>query len=222
MGGPAIALFYVGAGNNFNLLVIGVHYEVMKKTLLGLGLGILSIGGIKAATQNFPDVGEGTWFYPYVNEIAGWGVVDGNDDGTFAPARNINRAEFSKMLVQYDKRVDQKFEDFGADLDSGDVENNPVAVETATPPSALYLQGYNRESSLCPDGWEEVDYGESYDGEKRYKQRTCITDQSCTTIAFERRTNDPAPSECPAGWDEVDFGRIGSDRQARTCMACVE
>ncbi len=50
----------------------------------------------------------GDWFYTYVNQIKNWGVISGNDDGTYAPSRNINRAEFAKIISLYDKRVDQK------------------------------------------------------------------------------------------------------------------
>ena len=194
----------------------------MKNILFGFALGVLSIGGLKAATQNFPDVREGVWFYPYVMEIAGWGVVDGNDDGTFAPARNINRAEFSKMLVQYDQRVDQKFEDFGLELAVEDIEDDPLVAENTTLPSVMYLKGYNRESALCPDGWDEVDYGDNYFGDRRHKQRTCITDQVCSTLAFERRDNGNNPLDCPTGWDEIDFGFIDVDRKSRVCTICVE
>lgn len=76
-------------------------------TLISVVLSIF-LSPISAQTSSFPDVLENQWFYEYVMTIKDWGIVEGNDDGTFAPARNINRAEFSKMLTLYDERVDQK------------------------------------------------------------------------------------------------------------------
>lgn len=81
----------------------------MKKVLLSFICGIAFITPvIFASTLAFPDVKSGDWFYSYVDEIKNWGIVSGNSDGTYAPSRNINRAEFAKIISLYDKRVDQK------------------------------------------------------------------------------------------------------------------
>ncbi len=45
------------------------------------------------------------WFYSDVNNMVSWGVIEGNDDGTFKPSANVNRAELSAMWNRYDKRV---------------------------------------------------------------------------------------------------------------------
>jgi hypothetical protein len=50
-------------------------------------------------TSSFPDVKASEWFAGYVEKAKLLGIVKGNDDGTFAPARNVNRAEFLKMLL---------------------------------------------------------------------------------------------------------------------------
>ena len=64
---------------------------------------ILSGSGIKtdeSYSGYFPDVGEGDWFAPYVMKARAMGFVKGNDaDGTFAPGRQVNLAEFLKMLL---------------------------------------------------------------------------------------------------------------------------
>jgi len=48
----------------------------------------------------FPDVKLGDWFSGYVFEGQNAGIVNGNPDGTFAPQRRVNKAEFLKMTVQ--------------------------------------------------------------------------------------------------------------------------
>lgn len=69
--------------------------EVLKVILKGSG-----IESNEAYDGHFPDVAEGDWFAPFVMKAKALGFVKGNDaDGTFAPARQVNMAEFLKMLL---------------------------------------------------------------------------------------------------------------------------
>lgn len=48
----------------------------------------------------FPDVSSNDWFARYVMRAKLLGIVKGNDpDGTFTPTRQVNKAEFLKMLL---------------------------------------------------------------------------------------------------------------------------
>lgn len=47
----------------------------------------------------FSDVKKGDWFAPYVKKALSLGIVSGNSDGTFAPARTVNKAELIKMII---------------------------------------------------------------------------------------------------------------------------
>jgi len=48
----------------------------------------------------FPDFKREDWFARFVMKAKELGIVQGNDiDGTFAPARQVNKAEFLKMLL---------------------------------------------------------------------------------------------------------------------------
>jgi len=48
----------------------------------------------------FTDVPAGEWFARFVAKAKEMGIVKGNDvDGTFAPGRQVNKAEFIKMLL---------------------------------------------------------------------------------------------------------------------------
>ncbi|MBU8881139.1 S-layer homology domain-containing protein [Bacillus sp. FJAT-29790] len=58
-------------------------------------LGLKNNGAAKA----FPDVKQGDWFFEYVNIASGLGIINGKDDGTFAPNANITRDQMTKMIV---------------------------------------------------------------------------------------------------------------------------
>jgi hypothetical protein len=64
---------------------------------------ILSGSGIESDIDydsSFPDVQGDHWFSKYVMKAKSLGFVKGNDvDGTFSPARQVNLAEFIKMLL---------------------------------------------------------------------------------------------------------------------------
>lgn len=48
----------------------------------------------------FLDVKADDWFAAYVAQAKSKGIISGNTDGTFAPARTVSRAEFMKMLLE--------------------------------------------------------------------------------------------------------------------------
>jgi len=69
--------------------------EVLKIILKGSG-----IDSDVEFQADFPDVTADHWFALYVIKAKAMGFVKGNDvDGTFAPARQVNLAEFLKMLL---------------------------------------------------------------------------------------------------------------------------
>jgi len=69
--------------------------EVLKIILKGS-----NIEADVAFSREFPDVNDGDWFTPFVLKARELGFVKGNDaDGTFAPGRQVNLAEFLKMLI---------------------------------------------------------------------------------------------------------------------------
>lgn len=76
-------------GNSIN------RAEVLKIILKGSGIDADAV-----FEAGFPDVAEGDWFAPFVMKGKTLGFVKGNDvDGTFAPGRQVNLAEFLKMLL---------------------------------------------------------------------------------------------------------------------------
>lgn len=78
-------------------------------------IGLFAAGA--AAAADFPDV-DGHKYEQYILRLQAAKVIEGNPDGTFTPEREVNRAEFVKMLtLAADKPLTDKedlecFEDF--------------------------------------------------------------------------------------------------------------
>ncbi len=70
--------------------------EVLKVILMGSDIEAPEDFG----EVSFPDFRAEDWFARFVMKARALGIVKGNDaDGTFAPARQVNKAEFLKMLL---------------------------------------------------------------------------------------------------------------------------
>ena len=185
----------------------------MKKVYLIASVSLFIFGTV-FARGGFPDVPENAWFYGYVNQIKDWGVISGNDDGTFAPERNINRAEFAKMLSLYDERVDQKIKNSAY---------SSVSTTASSPATVMYLTSYNQEPSACPSGWKQAAYATNWtDNGKSSLERTCYTEKSCSVMYLGNFNAEPA--SCPSGWSQSNHGPRwtdgGQQKLQRTCYVC--
>ncbi len=69
--------------------------EALKILLVGNRIEVQE----RVETVSFPDILVTDWYAVYVEKAKMLGIITGNQDGTFAPARNVNRAEFLKMLL---------------------------------------------------------------------------------------------------------------------------
>jgi hypothetical protein len=63
-------------------------------------VGMMMIPGLVSAESSFPDVYETDPIIEALDYLADLGVVEGYDDGEFKPMNLINRAEFTKMIVE--------------------------------------------------------------------------------------------------------------------------
>lgn len=59
---------------------------------------------------SFTDVAENDWFSPYIHTALQRSIISGNPDGTFAPNREVVRAEFIKMLLNANSFKQEKWE----------------------------------------------------------------------------------------------------------------
>lgn len=80
--------------------------EALKVILEGNGIQISE----EFASIPFSDVTASDWFTKYVMSAKALGIVDGNPDGTFAPARDVAKAEFLKMLLNTNGFKTEKWE----------------------------------------------------------------------------------------------------------------
>lgn len=80
--------------------------EALKIILEGNGVEINEV----AEVIEFSDVKAEDWFARYIMTAKSQGIVNGNPDGTFAPGRDVARAEFLKMLLNSNNFKAEKWE----------------------------------------------------------------------------------------------------------------
>ncbi len=69
--------------------------EVLKIILQGSSIESPELEG----ESEFSDVQKDVWFAKFIMKAKEIGIVKGNPDGTFAPARSVNKVELLKMLL---------------------------------------------------------------------------------------------------------------------------
>ena len=72
----------------------------MKKLLVGL-LIVVMMFGATLNTLAFSDVATGSKYREAADKLSNLGIINGYENGTFLPGNNINRMEFSKMIICY-------------------------------------------------------------------------------------------------------------------------
>lgn len=197
----------------------------------GTALGLVLTLSVNTLAKNFPDVNPSDWFASNVQKIAEWGIISGNDDGTFTPDRSVVRAELAKMFVLLDERTDKKIEATIAKLQlslndslktfEAKPETAPVVTETAPSlPSSLTLRKRNNPADLCPQDWIEIDSGYRGSDNSRLNTRTCLTSKRCEVLTITKHINSP-PAACPETWTEASFGQIEAQDLERVCFICA-
>ena len=64
------------------------------------GAGRITIVEEEAFENPFSDVSESEWYYNYVMDAAKSGLINGFEDGTFAPEENLTRAQWAMILYR--------------------------------------------------------------------------------------------------------------------------
>lgn len=60
-------------------------------------------------SKTFSDVRGTDWYYKSVCSAVGYGLIEGDAEGTFRPNDNITRAEFTAVIVRNMKKIDDMF-----------------------------------------------------------------------------------------------------------------
>lgn len=63
-----------------------------------LALPVLSMKADAAGSRRFTDVTPDKWYYEAVNALAGAGILNGYEDGTFKPDNLMTAGELSSVL----------------------------------------------------------------------------------------------------------------------------
>jgi hypothetical protein len=79
--------------------------EALKIILVGNKVEIPA----SVETVSFSDIKTADWFSVYVMKAKEMGIINGNPDGTYAPARDVSRSEFIKMLLMANGFISDKW-----------------------------------------------------------------------------------------------------------------
>ena len=88
----------IGLFNGYKDGTFGPENPINRAEALKIIVMDANVELIKEYSQIFSDVGGSDWFASYVLSAKKAGLVNGNSDGTFAPARRVTLGEFLKML----------------------------------------------------------------------------------------------------------------------------
>ncbi|MGM0842256.1 MAG: S-layer homology domain-containing protein [Bacillota bacterium] len=106
---------------------------------------------IDSESKNFKDVPSTHWSYNYINILASNGITTGYDDGSFKPAKDLTRLNFSLFLSRYINEVK------GEEPSSEDLEDLKEKFSLKADKDVI---DYNQSITLTLEvsGDEELDY----------------------------------------------------------------
>lgn len=71
----------------------------LKKVISATAALAISASGVAAFAASYPDVADTASYKQAVDELSALNIVNGYEDGTFQPDKNVTRAEITKMIV---------------------------------------------------------------------------------------------------------------------------
>ncbi len=134
------------------------HFEPDRKVTRAMFVTILGrMHGLHAdfsAPISFSDVQENDWFAPYVTWASLSGIVNGYDDGTFCPNREITREQMALILIRYceayGRRLQESEEEPPAFTDQDRI--SPWALEAVLRSRRCGLINGREDGSFDPGG----------------------------------------------------------------------
>lgn len=97
--------------------------------------------------RNFTDVPAGAWYSDDVEDVAGWGIMIGNPDNSFAPSRYINRAEMAAMMVRFRAHLQNQFQLVQSTSDISVVRDESFNIVLEANPTTGYEWQVNYDHS---------------------------------------------------------------------------
>ena len=98
----------------------------------------------KTNANNFTDVADGAWYNVAISTVAAAGIVNGYEDGTFAPDKKITRAEFAAIASRFTTLVHE-----GANL-FNDIDGHWAAEAINNAAITGWITGYD-DGSFNPE-----------------------------------------------------------------------
>ena len=124
----------------------------MKKTIIAFLCGLLlgTTTSAYAIASYYDDVSTTDWFYHEVTSLSDKGIVNGFDDGTFKPYKNVTRAELAVMMDRLIKYIE------GDDISNGNPGNQnddvPEINIVSSIPSEIDDFGFEGSDALSISG----------------------------------------------------------------------
>lgn len=121
----------------------------------------ITTGAVVAqTTQRFPDVPTDAWYYSAVNNLNDWDVIRGNDDGTFNPNGQVNRAQLAVMWDRYDERVSRSIDFTGNEIFKTMLQDNTADSSDLHNTYILMAMVAHDAGVSCELVWDLVDFSE--------------------------------------------------------------
>ena len=120
----------------------------LKKVISTVAALAVSASSLVAFAANFPDVADTASYSQAVTELTALGVINGYEDGTFGPDKNVTRAEITKMIVSAlgSSQLSAANAATGKDTKFADVTGSHWAsgfVTVGTSDSTKFIDGYS-------------------------------------------------------------------------------
>lgn len=120
----------------------------LKKVISTVAALAVSASSLVAFAANFPDVADTASYSQAVTELTALGVINGYEDGTFGPDKNVTRAEITKMIVSAlgSSQLSAANAATGKDTKFADVPGSHWAsgfVTVGTADSTKFIDGYS-------------------------------------------------------------------------------
>ena len=125
----------------------------MKKYLKGILVFMLSgfmfLGfGNTASAAEYPDVNPGDWYYQYVQDVSGKGLMSGySDTGKFGPNDKLTRGQFATILWRMEGSPEVEYNGQFPDVAYGQFYTTPAAWASANG----IITGYSSNGCFGPN-----------------------------------------------------------------------
>ena len=173
--------------------------DVTRAEATAMAMRLLGVSKSDAADPGFDDVKKDDWFYGDVANAKAYGIVQGDDEKTFAPERNVSNEELVTMIARtiaatgyQDIKKDVTDDEVNGYLNIADADK---ISDWARGSYALLKNAapyFNVETDIpedSPEGGYVVNYYYNpQESAKRYRTARCADDAAAMYITYPTKT----------------------------------